>query len=89
MGEVGIHRDDRLVALVERGGEPVAIRRAEPRLPARSSTLMRPSSAATPSASVAGAIGAVVVDDQHIGLGRCGANGAQEADDVLRLVVGR
>ena len=35
------------------------------------------------------AVGTVVVDDQDVGLGYRLTNGAQEPDDVLRLVVGR
>ncbi len=36
-----------------------------------------------------GSVRAAVIDDQHVGIGHGGTQGAQERHDVLRLVVGR
>ena len=38
---------------------------------------------------IGGAVGAVVVDDEDVGVGRGGPRPLEELDDVLRLLVGR
>jgi hypothetical protein len=89
VGEVGVHRDDRLVTLVERGGEPVSIGRAEALLAAPVQDLDAAQFGRCLLGERGRSVGAVVVDDQHIGVGRGLAHRVQEPHDVLRLVVGR
>ncbi len=86
---VGIHRHDRLVALVEGSGEAVSIRRAETELAGPAKHLDPTELRGGPLGECCSAVGAVVVDHQHVGIGHRLAHGAQEPDDVLGLVEGR
>ena len=66
---VGVHLADHVVPAVERHPEAVQVRRAEALLGGRCSTVTCGSAAAIWSASVPGAVGRVVVDDEDVHLG--------------------
>ena len=89
VGEVDVHRDDRLVALVEGHGEPLPVGAAE--------TLLARSAQELDLAELGGrlfdegrrAVWAVVVDDQQIGVGDARPHRGEQARHVLGLVVRR
>ena len=74
-----------LVALVDAHAEAGAVGVAEAVLLGRRSTSIWPSSAPAFSARSAGAVGAVVVDDQDVGVGHGVADSPQEAARCSRL----
>jgi hypothetical protein len=86
---VGVHLDDELVVALQRAGEPGQVGGAEP-------VLARPVQHADARVrgghlvgQLAGAVGARVVDDEHLGVGYGGVQTRQHRPEVLPLLVRR
>ena len=89
VGEVDVHRDDDVVALVEGDGEAVAVGAAEALL-ARTPQQLDLAELGRRLLDERGrAVGAVVVDDEHVGVGQRPAHGGEQHRHVLALVVRR
>jgi len=90
VGPVGVHLADHVVPLVERDPEPVLVRRPEAALLGAVQDLDGVVARGQLVGDLAGAVGRVVVDDQHPP--RIGQVGEDRGDDLLEvagLVVGR
>ena len=87
MGEVGVHLDHHVVAPGEPDPEPGAVRGAEARLAPAPQHLDAAEVDVELLGAVGGAVGAAVVDDEHVGVGKRGACALEHVLDVLDLVV--
>ncbi len=90
MGEVGVDLDERRRSRCSSPiANPARYAPPSPSSPGRRSTSICPSSAADLLGELGGAVGAVVVDDEDVGVGNGGAGPPEELVDVLGLVVRR
>ena len=89
MGEVDVHRHDDVVALVEGDGEALPVGAAEALLAGPAKSLIWPELGGRLLDELGGAVGAVVVDDQDVGVGDARRGQPTGGGDVLALVVGR
>ena len=90
MREVGVDLHEHVVAAVDADREAGAVRRRRDRSSsAGRSTSMPPELGADLVGEIGGAVGAVVVDDEDVGVGGGSRARAEELLDVLRLLVRR
>ncbi len=89
MGAVGVHLDDHPVAGLQGPDEARQVGGAEPLLALAVQDVHVVVAGREFVGELAGAVGAVVVRDQDVGLGHRRADPADDQPDVLRLVVGR
>ena len=89
VGEVDVHRHDHVVALVEGDGEAVAVGAAEALLAGAPQQLDLAQLGRRLLDDRRRAVGAVVVDDQHVGVGQRLAHPGEQRRHVLALVVRR
>ena len=89
VGEVDVHRHDDVVALVEGDGEALAVGAAETLLARPAQQLDLTVVGRHLLDQGGGAVRAVVVDDEDVGVGDGRAHGPQERGHVLPLVVRR
>jgi hypothetical protein len=85
--EVDVHRHDHVVALVESQCEALPVGAAQPLLAGAAQQLDLPEFAGDLLDQVAGAVGAVVVDDDDVNVRLRRADRGQQRPDVLTLVV--
>jgi hypothetical protein len=86
--EVAVHRHDDLVPLVERHLKSVSIGSTESGLAGAVQHLHAAEFGGSGLGQRAGAIRAVVVDDEDVGIGRGTADSPKEVGDVVGFVVG-
>ena len=87
--EVGVDLHEQLVAAVDADREAGAVRVAETDLLGPPEHVDAPELGAGLLGEIGGAVGAVVVDDEHVGVRRGRAQALEELLDVLRLEVRR
>ena len=88
MREVGIHRDDDVVAAAQHLVEPGPIRTSQTSFARAVQDVDAAEFLGQAIGDQPGSVGAVVVDNDDVRVGRCLPNGTQERLDVLRFVVG-
>ena len=86
---VGVHLDERVVALLERPGEPVEVGRAQTLLAGAVEDVDLVVGLGQLVGELAGAVGRVVVEDADVDLGDGTPDPLEDRREVLALVVGR